>query len=74
MATEKSTEKPTKKIRVPGLSISAGSDSFRRAGFTFGRKPIDIPLEKLNRAQLKLLSDERMLTIVEKDIEVDVEG
>lgn len=44
---------------------------FRRAGFSFGPKPLDIPVESLSPKQLQALKVEEMLIVKEVTLDSD---
>lgn len=47
------------------LSITSSREGFRRAGHTFGKAEVIIPVAKLSQAQIKLLNDEPLLRCME---------
>lgn len=57
---------------VKGLRVRSCSPQgpFRRAGYTFGRDPIEIPLQELKDDQVKRLKCEPMLVVEEVEIKL----
>lgn len=51
------------------ITVRAMRDSFRRAGFAFGREPVTLQLADLSPEQLALLQAEPMLVVEQLDQE-----
>lgn len=56
------------------LRVISTREGFRRAGFTFGREPVDIPLDTLKKAQLEAITSDPALVTLEVEIEVKAEA
>ena len=50
---------------MPIIKVTAKTDRFRRAGFSFTREPVELDTEDLSKEQLKALKAESMLVIEE---------
>lgn len=55
------------------LKIISSKQGFRRAGFVFGKEPVEIPLEDLTKEQITNLKNEPMLAVSEVSIKADAE-
>lgn len=56
--------------RIKALRVCAKTEKkFRRAGFEFGRDPVDLPLDKLDKKQIAAIQAEPLLVVVEVEIE-----
>jgi len=53
------------------LRIAAHTKSFWRLGRKFTSQPIDIPVDEFTEDQIKVLKDDKMLTVVETEAEVE---
>lgn len=61
-----------KKVKV--LRVASTREGFRRAGFTFGREPKDLPLDKLSKDQIEALRNDPSLVCLDAEAEVEVAG
>ncbi|RQU99054.1 hypothetical protein DF039_38045 [Burkholderia cenocepacia] len=59
------------KQKHPAISVAATADTFRRAGYVFGRAPQTIALAALSAAAYRALSDDPSLVIVPTAVELD---
>lgn len=59
------------KKEIPALLITARAESFRRAGFRFGKEPLGIALECLTEDQIEQLKNEPNLIVEEVDALLD---
>lgn len=59
------------KKEIPALLITARAESFRRAGFRFGKEPLGIALECLTEEQIEQLKKEPNLIVEEVDALLD---
>ncbi len=50
---------------MPIIKVTAKTDRFRRAGFSFTREPVELNTDDLSKEQLKMLKAESMLVIEE---------
>ena len=55
--------------KLKALSVVSVNEGFRRAGYSFGRKAVIIPLSELSKEQVALIKGESMLVVSEVDIE-----
>jgi len=58
---------------IAGLKISSSKQGFRRAGFSFGKEPVEIPLSDLSKEQVNMLKNEPLLAVAEITIKADAE-
>lgn len=63
-------QKPPAKKMVEVIEVVGPAAGFRRAGHTFGKDPVQIPLSDLNEAKLAAIEGEPKLVSVRKEIEV----
>lgn len=66
------TAKPAVKT-VKGLRVQSTVDGFRRAGRPWSRESVDVPLSEFNKDQIDQLRAEKMLVVVDVDIEIPAE-
>lgn len=59
------------KQKHPAISVAATADTFRRAGYVFGRAPQTIALAALSAAAYRALSDDPSLVVVPTAVELD---
>lgn len=57
--------------KVPAISVTCAREGFRRGGRTWGREVSVVKLSDLGKAQLKVIRDEKMLSV--SDVEVEAE-
>ena len=70
MARNPAKQKPARPAGspIPALRVISSQEGFRRAGYAFGREPVDIPLDDLNDEQVQLLKTEAKLAVVEVEL------
>lgn len=72
-AAKDSTAKPAVKT-VKGLRIQSSADGFRRAGRPWSRVAEDVPLSEFSQEQIAQLRAEKLLVVVDIEIEVPAEA
>lgn len=70
MAEQKKQDQAGKTKKVPGLRITTRRDGFRRAGRIW-HGTTEVPADEFSKDELKMLKDERLLTIEEIELEVE---
>lgn len=61
-----------KKITV--LRVVSQREGFRRAGFTFGRTPVDLTQDMLDKEKFLAIVNDPMLVAVQADIDAPEDG
>lgn len=61
---------PAGKSMIKALHVRAANGPFRRAGITFCKEAIVIPLDNLSEEQITMIKSEPMLAVSEIEIEM----
>lgn len=70
-AKKTNTAKTTTAKKVKALKIVSSQEGFRRAGHSFGREAVTIPVSKLSKKQIDMLMDEPLLAVSETSVDAE---